>query len=88
MSETSPAPVFAPYLPPSTATIKVHNTTLFGEPVLWFGHTVFAVLAIVALTFIVFARGPRRKDANLSLVEEDALPVAVTTSSAAEAKQS
>jgi hypothetical protein len=87
MSESSSSPLFVPYLPPQTATIKVHNTTLLGEPVLWFGHTLFILLAIAALVFIVFARGPRRRDANILLVEEEALRAAVTSSST-EVKQS
>jgi hypothetical protein len=86
MSETNPASVFVPYLPPPEAVIKVHNTTLIGEPVLWFGHTLFIVLAIVALVFIVFARGPRRREANLSIIEEETVRASATASTA-EVKQ-
>lgn len=71
MSEDGASTVFVPYLPPSSALVRVHNTTAFGDKALWSGHIVFVALAIVAVAFILIARGPRRKEANLSVQFED-----------------
>lgn len=64
MSGESASLEFIPYMPPSTAVIEVHNVLGFSDKFLWSGHVVFVALAVVALGFILLARGPRRSDAN------------------------
>lgn len=71
MSEAGASTGFVPYLPPNSALVRVHNTAAFGDKVLWSGHIVFVALAIVALAFILFARGPRRREANLGVQFEE-----------------
>jgi len=63
-------PVVPVATPKAQALIKVHKTDTVAERTFWIGHAVFLVLAVVGLAFIIFARGPRRRDVILSSVSE------------------
>jgi len=63
MNETAPA---AP--PPNASTeqpsaARTHGAERFSDDAYWAGHTIGAVLLVVALALIVFGRGPRRREA-------------------------
>jgi hypothetical protein len=52
------------------ALTKVHKVDAIAERTFWLGHTVFIGLAVVALAFIILARGPNRRDVIMSGVSE------------------
>lgn len=47
----------------STSQIRVHKIETVSERTFWIGHIVFTALAIIGIVLIVWARGPRRRDA-------------------------
>lgn len=53
------------------ALIRVHKLDAVPEQTFWIAHSVFLALAVVGAAFIVFARGPRRRDALVTGVNEN-----------------
>lgn len=51
------------------ATVKIHNAKEIPSEVLWTGHALTGVLALLAIAIIFFAKGPRRAEALESLVK-------------------
>jgi hypothetical protein len=52
------------------ALTRVHKVDAIAERTFWVGHSVFTVLAIVGLAFIILARGPNRRDVIVSGVAD------------------
>ena len=50
----------------NVALTRVHNIDAVSEQSFWFGHVAFSILALLAVAFIIIARGPRRRDALMS----------------------
>lgn len=48
------------------AQTRVHRVDEVADRTFWIGHIVFSILALVGLAFIIWARGPRRRDALVS----------------------
>jgi len=66
-SPVSPAAAQAPV---AQVLTRVHKLDSISERSFWFGHIIFTVLALAGLVFILWARGPRRRDAILSSASE------------------
>lgn len=60
-----PTPILAQVTTPQVLT-RVHKIEAIPERTFWIGHILFSILAIVGLAFIIWASGPRRRDAILS----------------------
>lgn len=56
--------------PVAQVLTRVHKLDSVPERSFWFGHIIFTVLALGGVAFILWARGPRRRDAILSSASE------------------
>ncbi|NBO38860.1 hypothetical protein EBU99_09780 [bacterium] len=67
--QLTPAPEVSSLV--KTTLTRVHNAEAVPEKVFWLGHVVFVGLALVAVVIIMWARGPRRKDALVNTSSEN-----------------
>lgn len=53
---------------PVTKSIPVHDAARYSDSTYWTGHAVGATLIFFAVIVLMFTKGPRRRDAVLSLI--------------------
>jgi hypothetical protein len=53
-----------------SSTVKTHGATEISDSVFWAGHAIGLTLLVIATVWIFAAKGPTRKDAIKSLLED------------------